>query len=174
MKWINPEGYDCVKDIEKSSWWKAIYHLKLDRNNPLILEDDDGTQYRTSWEYWTDMGSVPRFPPIAQCVVPKDRFLSFFPHDQCYEFGTIWKRRPYADLDGKIAYTPWMEYDVTREFADDLLYRGALCDPIKPWKITAYIVWKQVRLWGKGNFNQRTELPPPPPPPAMKYPVALA
>ena len=171
MKWINPEGYDCVKDIEKSTWWKAIYRLKLNRENPLILEDDDGTQYRTSWEYLTDMASVPRFPPIAQFLVPKDRFLAAYPHDQCYEFGTIWRRKPYADLDGMIRFTVWEEVAVTREFSDDLLYRGALCDPIPPWKITAYIVWKQVRLLGKGNFNQRTELPPSEP---MRFPVALS
>ncbi|CAK0740921.1 hypothetical protein CCP3SC15_1110003 [Gammaproteobacteria bacterium] len=146
MKWINTQGYTLVKDEKKSTWFKAIYEFNLSKDWPLTLVADNGRQYTPDRHYFTDMGSIPRF---LQFLVPKDRSLAFFTHDSSYEFGGLYINGIFCAL--------------TREQADDLLYQGMLCDPIPVARPIAWLVWSQVRLWGKGNFNKRTDVPPEPP-----------
>ena len=153
MKWINPEGYDLVKDIEKSTIWKAIYEFKLDPAKPLTLVDDDGLQYQPNRNFFTDLASIPR---ILQLIVPRDRFLAPMLHDSNYQMMGVY-------VNGK--FTP-----LSRSQADDLLLRGMLCDPIPPVRAIAYAVWGAVRCCGWMFWGKRTELPPDPP---MRFPVAL-
>jgi hypothetical protein len=158
MNFINPKGYWLVKDEEKSTWWKAIYDFSLVLHAPLTFHDGSGRAITPNRHYLTDMGSIPRFPPILQAVVPKDRFLGFFHHDSGYEFGGL-------HVDG--VFTP-----MTRRQIDDLLFDMILADPIPGGRAIAWTVWSQVRLFGRGNFGKRTELPPDPP--RFHLPIKLA
>ena len=171
MKWENVNGYTLTKDEAKSTWWKAIYDFQLDHTAPLTLVDNDEIRYRPESHYLTDMGSIPRFPPICQMLVPKDRFLAFYPHDSGYEFGGLyvnrpeWKRIPVVDKAGNLTWDIEFRFQkMTRREVDDILLMGMECDPIPAWRATMEIVYSQVRWFGAGNFNQRTDVPQDKPP----------
>jgi hypothetical protein len=145
MRFENLKGYSIVEDKPKSSWWTTIYEYTA-KENPLTFVHSDGARYRPDNHFFTDQGSVPRFPPFIRMFVPKDRFLGFYLHDSGYAFGGLWINGAFRVM--------------TRKQVDDLLYDMILADPIPGSKATAWLVWSHVRLygglagWGKGDVGK--------------------
>ena len=137
-KWKNTDGYSCTKDDKRSTWWKSIYRFRLCPYVPLTLVDADGNEWQPDRYFFTDMGSIPRFPPILQGLVPKDRFLAFYLHDSAYCFGGLYCNGVFRKL--------------TRKQADDILFYGCRFDPIPGNLVVCSLIWQQVRLWGAGGW----------------------
>ena len=141
----NPAGYSICEDVEKSTWWTTIYEYTA-REKALTFVNKHGTRYQPDRHFFTDQGSIPRFPPFIRMLIPKDRFLGFYLHDSAYMDKGLW-------IDGR--FTP-----MTRKQVDDLLYDMILADPIPGSKATAGLVWSHVRMygwtagWGKGDAGK--------------------
>jgi len=147
MRFENPEGFTLRYDTGLSTWWDTIYELRLDAAHPLTFVVQNGDRYRPDRHYFTNLGTVPRFPPVVRCIVPKDRFpCGFAMHDSGYAFGGLWINGTFRVM--------------TRKQVDDLLYDMILADPIPGSTATAWLVWSHVRMyggwsgWGKGDVGK--------------------
>jgi len=133
MRFENPQGFSLVPDPAKSTWWTTIYQYRA-KTHPLTFVHSDGTRYQPDKHFFTDQGSIPRFPPFVRMCVCKDRFLGFYLHDSGYMDGGLW-------TDGVFRH-------MTRKQVDDLLYEMILADPIPGNKATAWLIWVHVRMYG--------------------------
>jgi len=147
MSFENPGGFDLHYSPDLTTAWKTIYRFELCRRTPLSFVDRHGARWQPNRSFYTDQGSVPRFPPFLRLIVPKDRFLAFYIHDSGYVFGGLY-------VDGKFR-------NMTRKAVDDLLYDMILADPKPGNRAVAYAVWMQVRLyggwcgWKRGDIGKR-------------------
>jgi hypothetical protein len=137
---LNPEGYDLVKSVEDSSWWKAWFHFTLDPVRPMTYVDPNGQQWRTGFHQLTDMASIPR---LIQVCIPKDRFIGPYLHDYGYRFGGLYR---YNGIS--FVFNP-----LTRRQLDDMLYLQCLADPMPAWRSTACTIWTGVRAGGWTGYR---------------------
>jgi len=173
MRFENPGGYSITEDITKSTWWDTVYEYTA-KEKPLTFVHSDGTRLQPDRHFFTNQGSIPRFPPFIRMFIPKDRFLGFYLHDSGYMDKGLWVLKPSerpmkwtmtatVDETGMIGHEPHGEYvftEMTRKQVDDLLYDMILADPIPGSTATAWLVWSHVRMyggwsgWGKGDVGK--------------------
>jgi hypothetical protein len=132
----NPEGYFVTKDTERSSFWRTIYHFRLDVA-PVLWVDRNGWIWKTPNAFYTDQGSVPW---VASALVSKDRFIGFYFHDAAY--------RDHGLMCDKGDGRGFVFVELTRSEVDAMLYDQCLSDPDPAWQFTAGVVWSAVRSGG--------------------------
>lgn len=149
----NPSGFTLSYDPDKSTWWDTVWHFQLDRDNPMTFISERKEYIQPDRSYHTNLGSIPRFPPFLRALVPPTRFpCGFAMHDSGYASKGLW-------IDGRFCR-------MSRREVDNILYDMILCDPRPGTKLTAYLVWSQVRMyggmcgWGKGDIGKRGKHPP--------------
>lgn len=127
-RFLNPEGYSIVKDIERSTRWNTIYEYTTG-NPSLTYRDKHGNIWRPDNHYFTNQGTTP-------LGIGKDRFLGYYLHDSACIFGGLWQWQG----------DKWVFVKLTRRQADDMLYDMVLADPQPGWKSTACTIWLGVRI----------------------------
>ena len=138
--WINEDNYDLRTSKEHSHWYRSVQHVTCHLDAPPTYIDKAGRAYRWHPDFFCDQGSVPW---LFQWAIPKDRFLGFYCHDTCYQFGGLWIRQP-GETEFKFCRLPRIE-------ADDLLHDMCLADPDPAMAATANMVWAAVRVGGAGS-----------------------
>ncbi len=137
-EWINPDdGYDIVKNIKLSKWYRTIYNYQENPTSPLMFRDINGWDWRPSPKFTTDQGSVPA---IINMFILKDRFLGFYLHDDAYRMHGL-------SVDRHDGYG-WIFQKLSRIQIDDMLADMCRADPDKPWILICPAIWIGVRIGG--------------------------
>ena len=151
-------GYNLDFETHSTNWagmQTPIYRCWLDADHPLQFRMKDGTVLRTTDGFPTDGGSVK--PIAAQLWIPKDRFIGFLFHDDIYQHGGCWRKRPGCD---------WEWVRLSRAQADELLRMMCRCDPVPCGAWKSGLVWAGVRIGGWVAWDGKQPHGPPPERPA--------
>lgn len=151
MKFVNhgmngePDGYEISRKSQSFFLWifpcRPMYHVKMNRRNPLYYIDDDGRKLTTRREYDSDLASIP--PPFDRVWSPTEFELTGLLHDDaCHNEGLYEIRK-----DGRENFI-----HITRKQADALIERMARdeCELLGLGKsfrwVTKHFIYAGVRI----------------------------
>jgi len=161
---LNPWGFKLGPPVTRRYLvWplrKTYREFRLDELDPLTWAGNDGLLVQPSRQYWTDGGSVPL---TLRCFFPADEFLGYYFHDSAYQshpFHGLWFAQVSPDAVGNAINSlgphagdvllrlveKWEFREVTREWADTLLWRVILSEGCSAER--AAVIYWSVRTLG--------------------------
>lgn len=139
---LQPDGFDInpiriepyLFNFKWNPFTKTIYQFKL-LDPPFTFIHPDSRWIQPGKVFETDQGTVPK---IFQPIIPKDRFLGFYPHDFACRYGYLWVSKDNG--------TTWNKEYIKRWEADALLEIMVQYDPVPGWWITRKIIKTGVNI----------------------------